>query len=125
MLYISNAFSLASLGARQPGFTDRILRVSRLTDDEAVMLTLVHADNHTVIVGHADIAAIMSRKLGDMHIPVNRISADVQVGDSVLVAQYVGPRLPEGTKELPEGAEIIWLLVSVVAQCRAGDEVAA
>jgi hypothetical protein len=29
------------------------------------------------------------------------------------VGQYTGPRLPEGSKTLPEGASVEWLFVTV------------
>jgi hypothetical protein len=34
-----------------------------------------------------------------------------EIGEGVLVAQYRGPRLPEGATELPEGATIEWYVV--------------
>jgi hypothetical protein len=34
-------------------------------------------------------------------------------GDVLLVGQYVGPRPPEGTTELPEGAEVRWTKVRI------------
>ena len=63
-------------------------------------------------VGHADTAAVFSSVLGKP-VEMNRANVSLSAGDSVLVGQYSGPRLPEGCKELPEGATIKWLVVDV------------
>src|SRR5690554_4853249 len=64
------------------------------------------------IVGHADVAAVMSTLL-DTDIPVNRVSVSLQPGDVLFVGQYCGPRLPEGATKLPEGAKISWYRVDL------------
>jgi hypothetical protein len=63
-------------------------------------------------VGHADTAIILSGILG-MEVPFNRANATIQQGETVVVAQYRGPRLPEGATQLPAGAEMNFLLVTV------------
>jgi hypothetical protein len=63
-------------------------------------------------IGHADTAVILSDMLG-IHIPFNRESVTIHPGGEILVAQYSGPRLNEGTTVLPEGASIKWMLISV------------
>lgn len=63
-------------------------------------------------VGHADTAALVSQQLG-IEVPVNRTSVKLPPGSEAVVAQYVGPRLPEGTKVLPDGARIDYLHVKV------------
>ncbi len=63
-------------------------------------------------VGHADMAAVFSSILG-REIPCNRTTVTLQKGVRALVGQYSGPRLPEGAKELPEGASIKWIIVHV------------
>lgn len=66
----------------------------------------------TSAVGHADTAAVLGGILG-VDIAVNRASVALAAGAEAVVAQYVGPRLPEGATELPEGATISWFLVRV------------
>lgn len=56
-------------------------------------------------IGHADLANILSQMLG-MEVPVHRGQYQFEPGDVIIVAQYVGPRLPEGATQLPDGAEI-------------------
>jgi hypothetical protein len=66
-------------------------------------------------MGHADIARIASTQLG-VEIPVNRTNVSLRPGDNVIVAQYMGPRLPEGAMELPDGARIEYFLVALSVQ---------
>ncbi len=56
-------------------------------------------------VGHADTAKVLSNILGREVVP-NRVSISLTQRDILYVAQYSGPRLPEGATELPEGATI-------------------
>lgn len=63
-------------------------------------------------VGHADTAAIFSDVLG-IPVPVNRVTVSIKAGSKVIVGQYSGPRLVEGTTKLPEGATIKWLAVTI------------
>jgi len=65
-------------------------------------------------VGHADTARLIGSQLG-VEVPVNRASVVLEPGDCVVVAQYLGPRLPEGATSLPDGAEIRYFLVRLYA----------
>jgi len=59
-------------------------------------------------IGHVDTAAVVSTELG-VEIQANRTNVELTRGEtSLIVAQYRGPRLPEGTTVLPEGATIEW-----------------
>ena len=79
-----------------------IEKVRRLLDEEGVESA----------VGHADTAAVFSEVIG-MEVPMARKTVQLTYGDSAIVGQYSGPRLEEGSKELPEGASIKWLLISL------------
>ena len=57
------------------------------------------------VIGHADTAAVVGGILG-REILVNRTTYTVEPGDTLYVAQYSGPRLPEGATTLPEGAMV-------------------
>jgi hypothetical protein len=63
-------------------------------------------------VGHADTARLLSNLLG-VEVPVNRASLALNATDELVVAQYRGPRLPEGATELPAGATIEFYQVRV------------
>ena len=123
IVYLSNAFSLQMQGKNE-------CSTRRVTLDEAkqAILSLVpgpyidresEKDGSDAVValtakscvGHADIAAMLSRLIG-VDVPVNRVSVSLQPGDTLIVGQYIGPRLPEGATALPEGAKIEWYRVS-------------
>jgi len=96
--YILNAFSLGMLPAVACN-----LAVRPLTREEAREL----ADGAESAVGHESTAAIFGAEL-DRHVICARSTVALQRGDVAVVGQYVGPRLPEGATQLPEGARIEW-----------------
>lgn len=63
-------------------------------------------------IGHADMAEIVNSMLG-ISLPHKRMDILLSVEDMLVVAQYVGPRLPEGATVLPERATIKWWVVSI------------
>lgn len=63
-------------------------------------------------IGHADTARVLSGILG-VPVEANRVSVKLAPFDKAVVAQYVGPRLPEGATTLPEGATMRFYLVEV------------
>ena len=65
-------------------------------------------------VGHADTAAVFQSEL-KIPVPCNRETVTLKSGDCAIIGQYSGPRLPEGTTALPEGASIKWILVEVTS----------
>jgi hypothetical protein len=102
--YIGNAFSLSMLSA------DGTLKCTRATAEQVGRwLSQVPFASY---MGHTDVARLVSQELG-VDVPVNRTSIKLQAGDNVVVAQYMGARLPEGAKELPEGARIEYFLVAL------------
>jgi hypothetical protein len=69
-------------------------------------------------IGHADTARLVGEQLG-IELPADRRS--VTLGNEImLVAQYTGPRLPEGATELPQGARIEFFAVRLAT----GEELA-
>lgn len=106
-LFIGNAFSL------------NMVSVSDLTKVQFEPLTLEQAKDYvakaTSVVGHADTAVVFSDVLGAA-VDFNRCSLTLTQGDTLIVGQYKGPRLEEGCKNLPEGAAIEWVKVSLPIQ---------
>lgn len=117
MKYITNSFSLGMLpeGASPVVKTITVIEVM----DECVDFGEASRRDYPPrlcgksIVGHTDVAAIISGMLGT-DVPMNRESISLSCGDVLFVAQYIGPRLPEGCTTLPEGASIKWLRVIIV-----------
>lgn len=63
-------------------------------------------------VGHADTAAIFADML-ELPVPAVRATVQLHPGDTAIIGQYRGPRLPEGAHTLPEGATIQWVKLLV------------
>jgi len=108
MVYLSNAFSLNMIN------WDNVmcclgLKVKKL-DIDAVKQLL--KDGFTSAVGHQDLANILTNMLG-IDVPYNRATVQLGLGDVLVVAQYVGSRLAEGSTALPPDAKIIFLAVTI------------
>lgn len=104
-IYLSNAFSLsmiANLGHCKLNVTSNICNYQQMVEEL----------NPTSIVGHQDTANLFSNLL-EIDVPMNRVSVTLKKGDILIVGQYTGPRLPEGTSVLPEGASINWMCVEI------------
>lgn len=61
-------------------------------------------------VGHEATAQLLTARFG-FEVPCVRSTLTLVAGDVCLVAQYKGPRLPEGVTSLPEGATLHFALV--------------
>lgn len=103
---IGNAFSANML---EPGFGRCSVQFAEISLAEAKESLASGVDS---AVGHADTAAIFSTELG-VSVPPNRATVSLKSGDALLLGQYTGPRLPEGTTTLPDGARIRWIRVTV------------
>jgi len=67
------------------------------------------------IIGHADMAAILSGILS-RKVEVNRESVTLKEGDNLYVAQYHGSRLPAGATILPSDARIEFYRITFQAK---------
>lgn len=101
-MLLSN-FSLQML---PPGFTGRV-SIRPATQIEAIFALGAGGSG----VGHAYTAQLLSRLLR-MPVEVNRREVTPGPGDSVIIAQYRGLRLPEGATTLPEDAKIEFISVT-------------
>lgn len=63
-------------------------------------------------IGHPDLAEVVSNELG-INVPANRINVRLEKGDTLIVAQLLGGRLPEGATKLPPNFQIAFLGVEV------------
>lgn len=77
------------------------------------VLTLFRTNSMESYVGHSETAALFSAQLGGITIATNRATIHLQKGESAVVGQYRGPRLPEGATTLPIGATIEWYMVEI------------
>jgi hypothetical protein len=102
--YLSNAFSLNMVFGRS------------LVQSEPISLEaarrLLAADGVVNAIGHVDTDLVVRDLLGVSGLDEGqRLSLVLNPGDELIVAQYRGPRLPEGATSLPEGATIEFLLI--------------
>ena len=113
-MVITNAVSLNML---PPEVQSGGIIFRRLSISEAQRL--VHEASEVVsAIGHADTARLVGAQLSIELAPDRR---SVVLGDEyTLVAQYIGPRLPEGATELPSGTRIEYFLVRLAT----GEELA-
>jgi hypothetical protein len=120
-MILANAFSLNMLNIGNDTLT---VSIKKLTVDEARNLLAPdgHLDPKVVIaIGHTDTARIVGDLLGlpeediarMVEAAQNRPTVKMTAGDKAVVAQYIGPRLPEGATRLPEGARIEFFLVAL------------
>lgn len=99
-----NAFSLNMLAAFPAD-----VAVREISLDEAKALAAAGLES---AVGHPTTAVVFGSVIGKA-VETSRSTVTLVKGETVLVGQYRGPRLPEGATVLPEGATIQWLLVTV------------
>lgn len=95
--FVANAFSLQMVPRQLLGD----VRFEAIDTPSAETLSAA-----TSCVGHVDTAAVLG-------VPMNRINVTLEKGDTVLVGQLVGGRLPEGATTLPEGFQITWIKVTL------------
>ena len=94
-----------------------ILSVERVTLEDAARL-LRAAPEIRNLIGHPTTDVLVRDLLTPYGVNLppgerGRVTVSSWIdGFPILVAQYIGPRLPEGATVLPEGASIVWLLVA-------------
>ena len=101
MKIVSNAFSLNMLTNDK----ERVMDMKPITLEEFTQE--IKEGGWESSVGHGDMASLLSEMTGEK-IPANRRNDSLGKEDILLVAQYSGPRLPEGATKLPEGAKIVF-----------------
>ena len=93
-VYLGNAFSLSMVDVQDKPVTLELRRVG-LDEVKAIL-----SSGFVSAVGHPSTASALSKILG-MEVPANRISIQLQPGDTLVVFQLALGRLPIG-KELTE-----------------------
>ena len=104
MRYLGNAFALSMVDE------NCTIEVRTLSVREVQELL---EEGFTSIVGHYSTSLLYSNLLG-RDIPMNRSTLMLKKEDTLIVGQYVGPRLEEGVIDLPEDSAIIWKIVRYV-----------
>jgi len=107
--YLVNALSLNMLDIPADMGGEMNLCIQRMGAESTTRL----AAGAINAIGHAETAAVVGAELFGSPLPANRVTVKAEVGDELFVAQYVGPRLPEGATSLPEGARVEYFRVIV------------
>lgn len=109
MLIINNAFSISMLN-RNSNVEFRKISLREAAIEIALKDEIIN------VIGHPSTDAIVRERLrkAGAEVPAGeRRNVTLTPGDRLLVAQYRGPRLPEGATELPENATIEWWMVKI------------
>lgn len=106
MLYLANAFSLQMLDLQKA----QSIVVVPVSKDKVV--EVLKNNSFKSCIGHLDTANVLTQELG-VTIEMNRISVSLTKDDTLIVAQLVGGRLPEGCTSLPEGFEFKFIVVNL------------
>lgn len=104
MVFLANAFSLQMLEG------DNVL-ITQVLDLDRVK-KILSKEGFISAVGHQDTSAVLSDILG-LDIPCNRINIKLGEDDTLIVAQLVGGRLPEGSTTLPDGFSFQFVAVQL------------
>jgi len=106
-MYITNAFSLNMI-------KDNNVTVSIISVPTESVTELLTAGMLQSAIGHSDTAAVVGNMLWEgFSFEANRVSISLERGESIIVAQYKGPRLAEGATKLPEGAVVEFSIVTI------------
>lgn len=111
MMYLVNAFSLQML--EDIPCTIKVCELEDVTLKDGLLKAsidgvCVYDDCPiTSAIGHKDTAAVLG-------VPMNRVNISLKAQDTIIVAQLMGGRLPEGTTELPQGFKFKFLEVSII-----------
>ena len=100
-----NAFSIQMISA----LDEASVSFKKITVEEAKALLAGKVDS---FIGHVDTAAVISSLLG-MEVPAQRRFGSLASGETAVVAQVVGGRLPEGATTLPDGMSIQFFQITV------------
>lgn len=107
-MWILNSFSLNMLAC-----LNAVIKIEEVSLAQAQGLLDEHGMKSGV--GHQSTAALFAQQLGRDVPCAGRVTVTLVKGDAVLVGQYSGPRLEEGTTTLPPGATIKWCRVTILS----------
>lgn len=105
-IYLTNAFSLQMLNISEGVGVE----ITPITVEKARKIL---SDGFISAIGHNDTAKVVSNIL-EMNVEMNRLSIQLQNFDTLVVAQVLGGRLPEGATTLPKGFQIQFMEVRIM-----------
>ena len=114
IIYIGNAFSISMLESSYHNV--EFTKYNSEQIKEYIQFSLMDNPEIEIIsaIGHVDTCNIVNNLL-ETNLQVNRASIKLGKNSSLIVAQYSGPRLPEGATKLPFGSEIKFWIVNTIS----------
>ena len=108
-IILGNAFSVQMLTELSDWGTPVTFTLLTLDNAKEIL-----ANGFTSAIGHSDTATVVSDLLG-MDVPTNRVSISLESDeDTLIIAQVMGGRLPEGSTTIPEGMEIRFIKAQIL-----------
>jgi len=98
-IIVANAFSLQMIQEFPSS-----LKMEEITTEE--FNKVIKSNNFVSAVGHQDTANLLN-------VPCNRINVSIDKETTLIVAQLVGGRLPEGSTTLPQGFSFKFIKVEL------------
>lgn len=106
-MYLGNAFSLNMVQG------ECNVEIREIADPIGLLSNSVFKN----VIGHPETDVLVRNILekGGLVVPPGeRATIRLALGDVLVVAQYVGPRLTEGATSLPAGATLVWFSVRIL-----------
>lgn len=100
-----NAFSIQMISA----LNEASVSFRKISIEQAKNLLNGEVDSY---IGHADTARVISGMLG-MEVPAQRRFGTLVSGETAIVAQVVGGRLPESCTTIPKGMSLQFFQITV------------
>lgn len=100
---LTNAFSFQMCVG-----TEGVIRWKRMTPDQVSSIEGIES-----VIGRENVAKVLSNDL-KKEIKMNRANIELEDGDSLIIAQVIGGKLPEDATELPDGYKITYTKASLV-----------
>ena len=108
-IILCNAFSVQMLSGLSDWGTPVTFTLLSLDKAKEIL-----SNGFTSAIGHEDTARVVSNLLG-IDVPTNRVSISLESDeDTLIIAQVMGGRLPEGSTTIPEGMEIRFIKAEIL-----------
>jgi hypothetical protein len=107
MIIIGNAFSIQMLDNENTA----IIQYEPVSIEE--VKAMLAEESYKSVIGHVDTANVVSQIL-DLPVFVNRESIKIDESRTLIIAQFMGGRLPEGATTLPSNLEIRFFKITQI-----------
>jgi hypothetical protein len=110
--YISNAFSMNMIATEESEFDLLVETIDRHCTTSFFSFLKDFLETASFCIGNQATCDLFQVVTG-VECVANRSDIQLNIGDSILVFQYNGPRLEQGLTEIPEGGKVRMYLVTM------------